>query len=597
MLVYGDLEREEDAASVAVEVERRLSHCGGLGPGLTRHQELVAAFIRASELVQGVLDGSFRRTGSDDVGPLQQAGTGLLRVLADAIAVSLDSDFSSYSCPGWGEHLALLSAEGSIVTRQAEGYAFYGLYPEAYLVAARRSGLNARTTVIGLRSIGTGLAAMVASGLDAATVLTLRPSGHPFDRRLVLSDGLAARLCAGTGAFAIVDEGPGLSGSSLNCVADWLVAHGVSERRIHFFPSNGGGLGTAARADHRQRWSAARKHVVDFDSLFLRPAHPAHRLEHWISGDVGPVQNGLVDLSGGAWRSLRSARATVPADPAMERRKYLASTDQGRWIAKFVGIGAEGEAKLALARTLAEAGFTPAPAGLRHGFLISPWIEDESAAHETVLATHLADYLTFRAGLPPDRPGAQLEQLFTMAAYNLGQVFGQEAESAVRLALGDATRFQPIACCTDNRLHAWEWIRTESRWLKLDALDHHAAHDLVGCQDIAWDIAGAAVELELSGDDRDQLADTVSARTGRSLPRDFVSAYALCYLGFQLGLWSLAYERASADDRGPIQRQLRRYIGTTPCARLPWSVSGVSYDAKVWRSARPLQLPQGSFRL
>jgi hypothetical protein len=559
MLVYGDLERDEDAALVAVEVELRLSHCGGLDPGLTRHQELVAAFIRAGELVQGVLDKSFRRTGSDDDGPLQHAGTSLLRVLADAIAISWDSDFASYTCQGWGESLALLSAEGSIRTKQAEGYGFYALYPEAYLVAARRSGMGSRTTVIGIRSIGVGLAAMVASGLNATVVYTVRPIGHPFDRRLALADRLAERLCSGTSAFAIVDEGPGLSGSSLNCVADWLVAQGVSERRIHFFPSHGGDLGTVARADHRQRWSVARKHVVSFENLLLRGPGPARGLECWVSEVIGPTHT-MVDLSGGAWRAMRNAHTPAPVDPPMERRKYLASTDKGSWLAKFAGIGPAGEAKLALANTLSEAGFAPPPAALRHGFLITPWILDESTSSETVPANRLADYLVFRAGLVPDRPGAELEELFAVAAYNIGQTFGGGAERAVRVALGDAARFSRTPCCTDNRMHWWEWIRSGNRWLKLDALDHHAAHDLVGCQDIAWDIAGAAVELGLSRDGRDELAAGVSARLKRKLPDGFLDVHELCYLGFQLGLWSMARQRAPVDERCPIERHLRRYM-------------------------------------
>ena len=42
-----------------------------------------------------------------------------------------------------------------------------------------------------------------------------------------------------------------------------------------------------------------------------------------------------------------------------------------------------------------------------------------------------------------------------------------------------------------------EWIRTTSGWIKTDALDHHNDHLLPGNQDIAWDIAGAAVEFGL----------------------------------------------------------------------------------------------------
>ena len=560
MLVFGDLERDEDAAAVAAEIKRRLARCDELGPGLARHQALVAAFVRASELVQGALDAEFHRTGHDTVGPLQDAGIGLLRVLADAMATSWDNGFAGSAPHGWGEHLGLLSAAGPIRTRQAEGYAFYAVYPEAYLAAARQSLLRPQTTVIGIRSIGAGLAALVASALGTTAVYTVRPVGPPFDRRLALSEPLAGRLRAASGPFAIVDEGPGLSGSSFNCVADWLVAQGVAEDRVHFFPSHGGALGQAARADHRQRWAQAHKHVVSFDDLILNAARSEHRLESWIASAIGPLQAGLRDLSGGRWRALRDASLSpVAADPGMERRKYLALTHHGSWIGKFVGIGTSGEACLTLGRRMAGAGFGPNPAGLCHGFLVNPWVEDVRSTGETVPLGRLVDYLAFRASLRPDRPGATLDQLFAMAAYNIGQLWGEPAERAVREALGDPGRVQSIPCSTDNRMHAWEWVRSAQGWMKLDALDHHAAHDLVGCQDIAWDIAGASVELGLDPNARDALAEAVAARLGRGLRRDSIAAHELCYLGFQLGLWSMALDRAPDADRDSIRQLLRRY--------------------------------------
>src|SRR3954453_21950736 len=67
---------------------------------------------------------------------------------------------------------------------------------------------------------------------------------------------------------------------------------------------------------------------------------------------------------------------------------------------------------------------------------------------------------------------------------------------------------------TDNRMHAWEWLVTpEGRILKADALDHHRGNDLVGPQDVAWDLAGAAVELELDEDGLERLsASLIRAR-------------------------------------------------------------------------------------
>jgi hypothetical protein len=50
------------------------------------------------------------------------------------------------------------------------------------------------------------------------------------------------------------------------------------------------------------------------------------------------------------------------------------------------------------------------------------------------------------------------------------------------------------------------------RLLKTDALDHHARHDLVGCQDVPWDIVGVTVELGLSQTDATACAPRSSTR-------------------------------------------------------------------------------------
>src|SRR5207253_11092270 len=99
--------------------------------------------------------------------------------------------------------------------RRPEGYAFYALYPEAYSAAASALDGVGPIKVVGIRSIGTGLAAMVAARLGGELPVTVRPVGDPFRRELSISAELAAALLDDAHAsFAIVDEGPGLSGSS-----------------------------------------------------------------------------------------------------------------------------------------------------------------------------------------------------------------------------------------------------------------------------------------------------------------------------------------------------------------------------------------------
>src|SRR3569833_2423132 len=92
-----------------------------------------------------------------------------------------------------------------------EGYAYHGLYPEQYVGAAHAWARthtpepSGYALVVGLRTIGTSLAAMVAAVLRAcgyATVTTtLRPTGHPYAR----SASINARLVRRASAALIVD--------------------------------------------------------------------------------------------------------------------------------------------------------------------------------------------------------------------------------------------------------------------------------------------------------------------------------------------------------------------------------------------------------
>ncbi|NGP18613.1 hypothetical protein [Devosia aurantiaca] len=168
----------------------------------------------------------------------------------------------------------------------------------------------------------------------------------------------------------------------------------------------------------------------------------------------------------------------------------------------------------------------------------------------------MLDYLALRTTLPPTGAGASLGELFGMAQYNIGEILGQDWGETAKLALGDPSRFAAQPCCTDNRMHACEWLHGPEGWIKLDGLDHHAAHDLIGCQDIAWDLAGAAVELDLPVND---LGPVLYALLGRDDDPSFIAAMQLCYLGFQIGLWTMAADRNGQDEQSCIQRQIDRY--------------------------------------
>ena len=123
-----------------------------------------------------------------------------------------------------------------------------------------------------------------------------------------------------------------------------------------------------------------------------------------------------------------------------------------------------------------------------------------------------------------------------MAVFNAAVLGGDALGGRVDAGLAGLERLATVPVRIDGRLHPWEWRRTpDGRLVKTDALDHAAAHDLVGCQDIAWDVAGAIVEFGLSDAAAETLRRAVAEAAGRRLPAEAVAAYRLCYAAFQGG--------------------------------------------------------------
>jgi hypothetical protein len=572
MLVYGDAESRARAEDKRASVLERWRAVGRFAPGLGRHAAIVAAFMELSELVQGLADAAFEADERDDVGSAADPGMALLTELARAVYCSWRTGFGDDAClpQDFESRLLRLDHPNALRCRKAEGYAYYGLYPESYAEAASRSGLGPDTRIIGIRSIGTGLSAMVAAVLGAEPPVTRRPVGHPFRREVRMAPELARELLRVPAAsFAVVDEGPGLSGSSFGAVADWLEAGGVDRARIHFFPSHRGDLGPQASPAHRERWSRGARHSVDVDELILSSRRHAHRLESWAAECTGEPIESKEDLSAGEWRRLNYAsESDWPASNVQqERRKLLLRTRSGRWLAKFVGLGGHGERVFDQSKRLARAGFAPAVAGFCHGFIIHPWYDaallDPDGFGRSRLVERIAAYLAFRAQAIPAEGahGASLDDLFAMAAHNAGEALGPKAMKAVR-NLGQKGR--RLECCvrrirTDNRMHLWEWLHLpDGRLLKTDGVDHNAAHDLIGCQDVAWDVAGAAVELGLADDEAESLRAAVE-QAGSAVERDLVEALTPCYLAFQLGASTMASQSAGAQEAVRLKGAAMRY--------------------------------------
>jgi hypothetical protein len=476
---------------------------------------------------------------------------------AQAVAASWRSDFAAVvQAPTEVlRRLGELALPDTLRIKEPEGYAFYALYPEAYIDAAERAELGRDTVVIGIRSIGTSLAAAVSSGVGAGPPVTVRPVGHPFQRRVEPDAAMAERLAMEAGPVAVVDEGPGLSGSSFGAVVDRLESQGIARKLIVLFPSHDGAPGPQSSPAARARWQALRRFPADFERSI------APKLAGWASELSGPALAPLEEISGGRWRTCAAA-PDPPVWAAQERRKYLMRAATGVWLLKFAGLGRIGEDKLQLARTLHAQGFTPEPLGLVHGFLLERWIEDArplSTLSREHVVQRLGDYLGARSRLPAgSEDGADLATLQEMTRTNLAEA---GLETAAVGPSWSALTPHVRRVQTDGRLHAWEWLVTgDGRLLKADALDHCRAHDLVGAQDITWDIAGAEVEFELSGAEAIGLRRRVERISPCRVDEGLLGAMRMAYAAFQLGWWRMAAESSGGEERECAGRQADRYL-------------------------------------
>ncbi len=527
MIVYGD---HADRLAPRPELRR-------IGEALAAEGATADLFVDAAAITQGLIDAEFHARGDVDArSPLADALMEALTRLARALLGEAAPDAAAWLS------LADAAPAAPVEARLAEGYAFYALHPAAYAAAARAAGLGPQTRLIGLRSIGTGLAAMAAAAAGAPPPVTVRPVGHPFARRLSLDPALAAEFGAAPAEVAVVDEGPGLSGSSFLATADALAALGVARGRLVLLASHPHGPGAQASPAGRSLWAEGRWSAADE----VAPDDAAA-----LAGDLtGPALAPVRDLSGGRWRSraLGGGAPWPAADLGKERRKLLVTTADGLFLLKWAGLGRDACAKLERARVLAEAGLSPPVMGLREGWLVQPWVEGRplGPADPPPLAA-LAAALTLRAErfVAADGGGACIEVLAEMAGVNAGEALGDTAglTARERVARGLAGP-PPPRVWVDGRMHRHEWLAaSDGRTLKTDAVDHARAHDLVGAQEIGWDVAGAAVEWDLGKAGVAALAAAAGAPPGR-LP-----ALRIAYLAFQLGSAAMAVEAHDGDER------------------------------------------------
>jgi hypothetical protein len=510
-------------------------------------------------LTQSLLDWACDQTGADDDSEFVRYLETLMLFAARALRKP-DPHADLQAIRAQCEGLPRFSLPSSVRVKRPEGYAFYAVYPELYSASARRHSRTSEKSwdlTIGIRSIGVSLGAVVAEEVGSLDFLTLRPRGHPFARELRVSQSLErrvrSRLCGGL--VAIVDEGPGLSGSSFGAVADWLEWLGVAESHMRFFASHDDALSPQASVRHRARDARCGRIVTSFDEHIL-----PHEFQDGLTHAIGSIQS-VTDVSAGRWRSQVHAGATrassnaaryLPAAPSQERRKFLIERRASApCLAKFAGLGSFGRRQTARARVLGKLGFGPKVLGYCRGFTLLSWIDHALPlpfVRTDAVASCVASYLQFRADGPraPTSAGASISRLFEMGRHNAAQALGGAAAALERYAaLLEGFASETDRVWTDNRMHAWEWLVVPSgRLLKTDGVDHAASHDLIGAQDITWDIVAAGMELSLVPAELDPLFWRFRRTSA------FVRFTADMYFAFQIGLWDMAAQSTTnAHDR------------------------------------------------
>ena len=440
-----------------------------------------------------------------------------------------------------GELLQRICVSGLATVRTCEGFAYYALHPLDYADLLHRTTIqHPHVIVIGLRSIGTTLSAVVAAKLRDLRLdvkrTTVRPAGHPYKRRCEFAARQAGQIRSALGAdalFLVCDEGPGRSGSSLLSVAEALELEGVPQNRILLLCSHSPDVGALCAPDAMRRW--ARYGVM--------ASGPTRRL---------PSEAGEYS-GGGEWRKrfIQKGQTWPACWPRMERVTYL-SRDRTQLL-KFEGHGHYGEGARSRNQALAASGFGCPYRGQALGFGRHVLREGRMAQPCDLngrLLTHMAEYCAWRAK-EFAAADANAQELETMARVNLKLEFGGVPELDLPLE-------KPVI--VDGRMQPYQWLCTaDGRWLKLDAATHGDDHFFPGPCDIAWDLAGAIVEWNLETSARTRLLNAYRRLSGDNASlriHDYVTAYAT----FRLAWSQMAADSVEgSEERDRLASDYRRY--------------------------------------
>jgi hypothetical protein len=472
----------------------------------------------------------------------------------DAHAASALTDALAYMvCTGvveMGTSLQQLAAgikvPESISVSPPEGFTYYALHPSDFAKAVSRIPVEPQAcAVVGIRSIGTTLSAMTVAALRAsgrrASRITVRPTGHPYSRTAEFSADetgwIHERMSEGS-QFLIVDEGPGRSGSTFLSVAEALARAGVPREAITIIGSRQFDPASLCAENSSDRWRSFR-FISTIPSVSTR------------------FENCLY-LGGGEWRKYfcDSEEHWPESWMQMERLKFLSS--DRKVLFKFEGMGPIGADIRARAFALADAGFSPAGTDAGDGFVGYETVDGRPLRKKDLsgsLLEGIAQYCAFRVSeFRCERSASSApNDLREMLEFNVHQEFGRE----LTLGPDDLACTDPVL--VDGRMQPYEWIGSRAgEFIKTDAISHGDNHFFPGPCDIAWDLAGAAVEWQLGSDELEFLLDKFIRASGMQISRK-IAPYLLAYCTFRLGFCKMAMSTVHGSSEEPRLEQAYAY--------------------------------------
>jgi adenine/guanine phosphoribosyltransferase-like PRPP-binding protein len=424
-----------------------------------------------------------------------------------------------------------------------EGFSYYGLNPADFIDVARKAcRVGDPVAIVGIRSIGITLSAVVAAALSSYERrwdrIGVRPTGHPYDR---VASFNAEQVCwieeknARGSRFLIVDEGPGRSGSTFLSVAEALVALGISAEQIRLLGTRQPQQGELCAKDAGPRWDRFQFASIDSRS--------------------SPRFTGHTYIGGGEWRKHFIAEEPLwPACwPQMERSKFLSA--DGKCLFKFEGIGRIGEEVRGRAELLAKTGFGVEIEDVTDGYSAYRVISGRPLASSDIsreLLEHLARYCAMRDSEFKNEP-ARPDPVADMVRFNVRQEFGLECHlTDDDLSIGHRV-------IADGHMQPHEWLsKGPETILKVDAVSHGDDHFFPGPISIAWDLAGVIVEWNLASDSTEFFLHRFRQFSGRQLDNS-IDSFCLAYSVFRMSLCKMAIPTANHFEQERLLRDHSRY--------------------------------------